>query len=101
MKQKLTKKEKALKRVNNRKFALFKFFNWRNISIGRKYITSFSIAAILFFISALIVYFQLSVVEEDISKFEEYSLRTNDTAELASLMQNKDVYIADYIISGS
>ena len=78
-----------------------KRFSWKNISISQKYLTSFIIATILFLSAGTIVYFQLSVVERNIVNMEEESLRTHDIAQMATLIQLKDVQIADYIISGN
>ena len=82
-----------------RKFGLFKFLNWQNISIGNKYIISFSIAAALFAVSGFIVHFQLSVVEENIEQFESDSQLTFEMTQMSSLVQLKDMQMADYIIT--
>lgn len=78
-----------------------KFFNWRNLRIGQKYLLSFSIVALLFIVSVLIVYIQLSIVENNIDTIEENSIRTYELEQLASLIQMKDVHIADYMITDS
>lgn len=98
-KKKIHKKVK--KKIGGKKRGIFKFFNWRNISIGNKYITSFSVAAILFLISGIIVYNELSDVKKDIDQIEHYSLRTHEMSKLASLMQIKDLQIADFVITRS
>lgn len=74
-------------------------FDWKNVPISRKYLISFSLAAVIFFISIVIVYFQLSVAEKDIRQFEEQTVLTHRVADLVSLMQEKDIHIADYIIT--
>lgn len=94
------KKKKAIwSKIKNGFNHFPELIRWRNRRIGQKYLTSFAIAAILFIISGVIVYFQLSLAGKDISKFEEESLRTHDMAQMASLIQTKDVQIADYIIT--
>lgn len=87
------------KKLNKFSNQLSKLTHWKNIRIGRKYLLSFSVAAVLFIISVIIVYFQLSVAENDIEKFEEDSIRTNQLSQMASLIQLKDVQIADYMIT--
>src|SRR5690625_4627477 len=76
-----------------------KVLNWQNISIGRKYLASFSLAAVLFLVAGFIVYFQLSKAANDIQLIEEESLRSNEIAQLALFIQTKDVQMADYIIT--
>ena len=92
-------KNKVQKKVEKRKFGLFKFLNWRNISIGNKYITSFSAAAILFLLSGLIVHTQLSSVEKNVTQLESDSQLTFDMMQMSSLIQLKDMQMADYIIT--
>lgn len=75
------------------------FINWRDLRIGYKYLLSFSIVTILFIASVLIVYFQLSIVETNINQIEEDSIRTHELEQMATLIQKKDIHIADYIIT--
>ena len=81
-----------------RNLGFFKILKWNNISIGRKYIISFSLASLLFVTAGIIVYLQLTVSEQDIEQFEKDSIITNEISELAALIQAKDVQVADYII---
>src|SRR5699024_7649493 len=78
---------------------LFKLLNWKNISIANKYITSFSVAAILFLLSGFIVHMQLSVVEKDIAQLDSDSQLTFEMMQMSSLIQMKDMQMADYIIT--
>src|SRR5699024_6276411 len=96
-KKKKVIKKKVRKSMKKRKFGLFKFLNWKNISIGNKYITSFSVAALLFLVSGVIVFFQLSVVADDIKQFDRDSQLTFDMTQMSELIQLKDVQMADYI----
>src|SRR5699024_2127804 len=73
--------------------------NWRNISISQKYLGSFSVAAFLFIISGIIVFMQLTVAEQDISTFESEATRAHDISTMESLLQQKDIQIADFIIT--
>src|SRR5690625_5447138 len=81
-----------------RNLGFYKILKWNNISIGRKYIISFSLASLLFVTAGIIVYLQLTVSEQDIEQFEKDSIITNEISELAALIQAKDVQVADYII---
>lgn len=94
-------KKKSGKRVTKRIFGVFKFLNWKNMSIGNKYIASFSIAALFFIVAAIIVHLQLSIVKDDIEQFESDSQLTFDMTQMSSLIQLKDVQIADYIITSN
>ena len=67
-----------LKKLRN----LFRFLNWKNVSIGRKYLTAFILSAILFFIAGSVVYLHLSDAGEDIHTVERESLRANEMAQL-------------------
>lgn len=86
-----------LKKLRN----LFRFLNWKNVSIGRKYLTAFILSAILFFIAGSVVYLHLSDAGEDIHTVERESLRANEMAQLGTLFQMKDIQLADLIISES
>ncbi len=76
------KDNKQKKSKRNSKFSLkslqfwkqFNFFNWSNVPIGRKYITSFSFAALLFLIAGTIVYIQLAFAQKDIDQIEKDSI---------------------------
>jgi len=72
---------------------------WGNVKIGQKYLLTFSLAAILFAIAAVLVYGQLSRMASTIEKVEQDSLHVNDVAQMGALVQRKDVQIADFIIT--
>jgi len=93
------KKPKKKPKIKNRNFGLLKILNWQNISIGNKYITSFSVAAVLFLLSGLIVHFQLSIVKGNIDQFESDSQLTFEMTQMSELIQLKDMQMADYIIT--
>lgn len=78
---------------------VFNRLNWRNINIGQKYLITFSFAIILFISAGILVYQQLSMVDKNIEKIEKDSVHVNDMAKLGSLVQRKDVQIADFIIT--
>lgn len=96
----MSKKQKETKKSFLEQFGFIKkILNWQNIKIGSKYLTSFSLAAILFLFAGIIVFFQLSSAGDDIQLIEEESVRSNEIAQLALFIQTKDVQIADYIIT--
>lgn len=74
---------------------------WRNIRIGKKYLTVFFITAILFIIAGGIVFLQLQQAQKSIKAIDEHSSQVNDMAHLASLIQTKDVQVADYVLTKS
>lgn len=97
MKTHFFKGEALVAHTSNKK--KFKRFNWRNLRIGYKYLFAFIFAALLFFAVGGIVFYQLMVAVDDIEQIEQDSVRTNNMARLATLIQEKDVLIADFIIS--
>ncbi|WP_404457412.1 methyl-accepting chemotaxis protein [Oceanobacillus kapialis] len=74
-------------------------FGWRNVKIGRKYMTVFFFTLLLFIASACIVFFLLTKGQDDIRAIENSSSRVNDMADMAYLIQAKDVQIADYVLT--
>lgn len=92
-------KTKIKKKAKKRNLGIFKLLNWRDVRIGKKYITSFSVAAIIFLVAGAISYIQLSTTEENIKSLEHESDRANDIAQMAILIQMKDVQVADYMIT--
>jgi len=59
------------------------------------------LAITLFLIAGIIVFFQLSLINKNVDKFEEDTIRTQDLSDLSSLIQTKDVQIADFMITKS
>lgn len=91
-----------MRRLINKKRLNVKFptlVKWGNVKIGQKYLLTFSLAAILFAVAAVIVYGQLTRVASTIEKIEQDSLHVNDMAQMGALVQRKDVQIADFIIT--
>ncbi|MGM8365437.1 methyl-accepting chemotaxis protein [Virgibacillus sp. W0181] len=85
-------------KAGNRK-SKFRLFNWKNITIGRKYLLSFLITAFLFLAAGVVVFFQLSVAEEDIAFIDEKSTQTIDMAQVALLIQTKDAEVANFLLT--
>ncbi|MFA1821884.1 methyl-accepting chemotaxis protein [Virgibacillus oceani] len=97
MKKNKTNKIKNPKQNKKR----YKVFNWKNVGIGKKYISVYIFTAILFIVATAIVYLQLNNVQQDIAAIEAQSQRVNDMAEMAEVIQAKDVQTADYLLTGS
>src|SRR5690625_3409489 len=97
MKKNKTKKIKNPKQKKQRD----KRFNWKNVKIGKKYVSVYIFTAILFIAATTVVYLQLNEVQQDIATIEEQSQRVNDMAEMAEIMQAKDVQTADYLLTGN
>lgn len=94
--------KKRLKKLTDLSF--FKnidFKMWRNIAINRKYLTAFAASIVFFFIAGVIVFIQLSNVTSNVEQFEEDMVRSQDLAQLASLIQMKDVRMADFMITNA
>ncbi|MDY0410389.1 methyl-accepting chemotaxis protein [Paracerasibacillus soli] len=89
-------KNKQMKQKNK-----ISWLNWKDYSIGRKYITIFSISFLLIMIAGGIVYSLLSTSKDNMRLVEEHSARVSDMSDLASLIQVKDVQISDYLLTKS
>lgn len=76
-----------------------KRFGWRNMKIGRKYLTVYIFTALLFLVAGIMVYLQLGQSQKDIQAIERRSERVNAMMEFSSVMQLKDIQIADFIIT--
>ncbi|MGF2617860.1 HAMP domain-containing protein [Rossellomorea vietnamensis] len=75
-----------------------KFF--KDAKIGTKYSMVFGFAMLLMIISAIIIYFEVKSVKEEISAVERRGERAVDITEMASLFRTKDIRIADYVSTG-
>ncbi|OZU88974.1 methyl-accepting chemotaxis protein [Virgibacillus indicus] len=90
-------RKNKIKKLKSRKA----LFSWRNIRIGPKYLTGFFASAVLIIIATVVVFLQLNAGQKGIDAVEQQSKRFSDMAELASIVQIKDVQIADYLLTGS
>lgn len=100
-KLKITKQKKVQKNKTGKNKQRFKFINWRNTPISRKYLLSFIASAVLFITAGIIVFMQLNVVENDIDVMNERSQQAIDMGQVAILIQTKDAEVANYIITNS
>ncbi|SHG10045.1 methyl-accepting chemotaxis protein [Ornithinibacillus halophilus] len=76
-----------------------KRFNLKDVKIGHGFLAIFIASSILFLIAGSIVYFELHNASNDIEIIDEYSANVNDMAEMASIIQVKDVQISDYLLN--
>ncbi|UJL46900.1 hypothetical protein KFZ58_02840 [Virgibacillus sp. NKC19-16] len=74
---------------------------WNNIRIGNKYLTVFFLTAILFTVASIIVFLQLNAGQQDVKAINDHSARVNNMAQMATIIQAKDVQSADYLITGN
>lgn len=74
-------------------------FAWKNMNISKKYLSVYILTAVLFIVAGLVVYLQLEKGQQNIQAIERRSERVHDLRELASVMQLKDIQIADFIIT--
>ncbi|MFC4024781.1 methyl-accepting chemotaxis protein [Oceanobacillus longus] len=88
--------KKGKKRFNKDKK---RSLNWKNIRISNKYLTVISIIAALFLLSSSVVFFQFNKTNDDIKTIDEISIWVNDMMQLTSTIQQKDVLIADYLLT--
>jgi len=94
-------KNNKTRKIKNpkQKTQIKKRFNWKNVNLGKKYISVYIFTAILFIAATTVVYYQLNDVQQDISAIEDQSQRVNDMAAMAEIMQAKDVQTADYLLT--
>lgn len=86
--------------MNKWKDSIVNFFSKdRNIKISYKYIIVFIVTSLLFILAIGIAYFQMTVAKKDMKKVEEKSYRANEMAQLAILIQTKDVKFGDFVIT--
>ncbi len=68
-----------------------------NISIGSKYLSVFTISAILFIISIILVYTQLNQVKLNVEDIVEKNQLTNDMNDLGFMAKEQDYMILEYL----
>lgn len=74
-------------------------FKWQNLSIGNKYVSIFILTTILFLGAGALANWQISNAKNDLEDVDNQSHRVNDMAEMASIIQLKDVQVADYLLT--
>lgn len=90
------KKAKKSKKTNVKRNP---FIKWRDVKIGKKYLVSFVLSAILFIAAGVIVYTQLSSTEIGINHMEDKSKQATNMAKAASLIQTKDSQVSSYLLT--
>jgi methyl-accepting chemotaxis protein len=92
-------KVKKVKENKQKKATTKSLLDWNNTKISRKYLYVFLVTAVLFLAAGGAVYVQLVKGQKDVQTIDQYSSRVNDMADLAALIQTKDVQIADYLLT--
>jgi methyl-accepting chemotaxis protein len=72
-------------------------FKLSNVKIGWKFGIALGISIALFCISAVVVFFQIQGIKDDLSYLDRKSDNSVIITEIASLIRSKDVRIADYL----
>lgn len=75
------------------------FIKWQNLAIGKKYVSIFILTAILYMGAGALAIWQINSGKNDLEDVDSQSQRVNNMAELASIIQLKDVQVADYLLT--
>lgn len=94
------KKQREPRTKLKMKSSSISLFNLQNMRISSKYLLVFLATVVLFLFSSTLIFIQLQNSSQDVETIDQYSSRVNDMADLAALIQIKDVQIADYLLSG-
>ncbi len=78
---------------------IINFSKMRHIKIGSKFLLAFMLSIVLFFGATIVVFLQLTEVKSDVNKVRETSQLSADLADIALLLEQKDVIIFNYIDS--
>lgn len=87
------------KKIKTARSQTKKRFGWKNMKIAQKYLSVYLLTALLFVIAGVIVYFQMEKGQENVDAIDRRSERVNAMMEFSSVMQLKDIQIADFIIT--
>ncbi|MBE4909504.1 methyl-accepting chemotaxis protein [Bacillus luteolus] len=99
-------KEKKHKSQNNMKApkpkkVKRKFVGWKNLRLGQKYGAAFTLTLFLFSISAIIIFLQLSSVQEKMTEVEKSADNSIAITEMASVFQQLGSEISIYIANSN
>src|SRR5690625_3558603 len=86
--------KKKVKKTNKAKKASV----FRNISIGSKYLSVFSISILLFIVATVVVFFQLTTAKDNVDNIIEKSELADDMAQLALYIEQQDSLISNYFV---
>lgn len=78
--------------------AIFSRFRFRNVNIGVKFLLTFSVVIFLFIIATSVVFFQLTVAQNNMEESIDKSQLANDLATMSIYMEQKDTLVSDYIL---
>jgi methyl-accepting chemotaxis protein len=99
-KEKKLKKQKKEK-VPRPKKAKRTFVSWKNLRLGQKYGIAFALTLVLFSISAIIIFLQLSSVQVKMSEVEKSADNSIAITEMASVFQQLGSEISIYIANSN
>src|SRR5690625_5570200 len=78
---------------------IMRLFRWRSRTISQKYLIIFILTAVLFIAAGSLVYLQFERTQESMDEYVDQIEVTDQLNELSLYIQNKDLQIADYIIT--
>lgn len=96
-----TKKEKLKKNKPTKEKTTTNILKWKDVSIGQKYLTAFFLSAVLIIAAVVVVFIELEKAQTNIKELNHHSKLVSEMSELASIIQVKDVQIADYLLTRS
>lgn len=77
----------------------FSLFRWRHMPIGQKYVMVFILSAVLFMTAGTLVFQQFQRTQESMDEYIDQTETVQELSQLSIVMQNKDLQLADYIIT--
>src|SRR5690625_2974 len=80
---------------------IMRLFRWRSRTISQKYLIIFILTAVLFIAAGSLVYLQFERTQESMDEYVDQVDVTEQLNRLSTLLQNKDLQLADYIITAS
>src|SRR5699024_6181668 len=99
-KKKPPRKAKAKQPRSKKKVKRTFRISWKNLKISRKYITIYILSALLFAVAGGLVYLQLHEGQKNIKALDKHNEQVNHMSQMTSIVQLKDVQIADYLLTG-
>jgi len=94
-------RKKRYSKIKKKKRYIQGRLTWRNLSIGKKYVSIFILTVLLFLAAGGLANWQIKSTESELKNVDDHSQRVNDMAELASIIQLKDVQVADFLLTHS
>src|SRR5690625_4922529 len=80
---------------------IMRLFRWRSRTISQQYVIIFILTAVLFIAAGSLGYLQYERTQESMDEYVDQVDVTEQLNRLSTLLQNKDLQLADYIITAS